>query len=570
MSTDPRTTPGALTRRRWLSGLLATVATPRMARAQPTPPPPAAPASPVSTAVPPQSTATAPQLAEPFVVDIHCHSFNTSDLPITGFSAHYVPYLSDLAQEVWALPDKVFRDIAAFAERLLGRVAPSPDAESTSLVQALRAASPVAPFAIPAGALQIVATEVALLLHRDAAAVEKAIDQIVQLLWTVSHGRAEVAATLIATYPTVTLFTPCLVDYDAWSGAPAPTHLPRQLQLHEMVSRLSMRDLLGGAKGVRLHGFVPFDPLREVNGRRPLTEPYRPYGVSSPPFADAAPYSYACPAPAPTPVPSLAGPDPIPALADDAGAIELVRHAVEQCGFVGVKLYPPVGFLPMGNAEWRGDDTGKALDRALRAFYAYCQAEEVPITVHASPANGYALGYGGLARPDGWGAVLAAFPRLRLNFGHFGHAEGTDTVAGVEACQAWIRQAALLIQDYPNVYADMSNSPLVYDASYARKLLTWIERLRQRYPRLGQRLMYGSDWWLNRLGPRSEQFVSEFQAQLPTRLDAAAVAGVMGRNALRFLGFIDDSGAFVSKRRNRARLQRYYRRVGVGSPPWLG
>jgi hypothetical protein len=34
-----------------------------------------------------------------------------------------------------------------------------------------------------------------------------------------------------------------------------------------------------------------------------------------------------------------------------ASALDLVTWAVEEMGFVGVKLYPPTGFLPAGNAE---------------------------------------------------------------------------------------------------------------------------------------------------------------------------------------------------------------------------
>jgi hypothetical protein len=58
--------------------------------------------------------------------------------------------------------------------------------------------------------------------------------------------------------------------------------------------------------GGRVHGFVPFCPLCAVVHR------------SSQPLADWDP-------------------------------LELVQNAIQNKGFMGVKLYPPVGFAPYGN-----------------------------------------------------------------------------------------------------------------------------------------------------------------------------------------------------------------------------
>ena len=83
------------------------------------------------------------------------------------------------------------------------------------------------------------------------------------------------------------------------------------------------------------------------------------------------------------------------------------------------------------------------------------------ITTHASAANEYGLGLRELVAPERWRPVLEAYPSLRLNLGHFGHDYG---VAVPDATRGWIHQAADLIESYPNVYADLANSPLVYDA----------------------------------------------------------------------------------------------------------
>jgi predicted TIM-barrel fold metal-dependent hydrolase len=227
-----------------------------------------------------------------------------------------------------------------------------------------------------------------------------------------------------------------------------------------------------------------------------------------------------------------------------------------------------VGFLPLGNADLAGNGArGRALDQALRALYRYCQAEEVPITAHASPSNEYALGFRELAAPERWRAVLREFPALRLNFGHFGHDNGAGGARGVQAQEAWMRQAAALIDEHAHVYADLSGSPLVYDQAYALRWGAHLTELCARFKRLPSRLMYGSDWWLNRFDPGAESTVAMFARHLEGWLGAPARDDVMGRNALRFLGFLDEDSRLALGNRNRERLRAFY---GADTPPaWL-
>jgi hypothetical protein len=54
-------------------------------------------------------------------------------------------------------------------------------------------------------------------------------------------------------------------------------------------------------------------------------------------------------------------------------SLGLVRHAVELGGFMGIELYPPSGFLPIGNVFRFGERLGAPLDAAVRALYFYCE-----------------------------------------------------------------------------------------------------------------------------------------------------------------------------------------------------
>ena len=52
--------------------------------------------------------------------------------------------------------------------------------------------------------------------------------------------------------------------------------------------------------------------------------------------------------------------------------------------------------------------------------------------------------------------------------------------------------------------------------------------------------MYGSDWWLSALDPLADRAIERFDAVLAPVLTPDERADVMGRNALRFLGFLDE------------------------------
>ena len=99
------------------------------------------------------------------------------------------------------------------------------------------------------------------MLGLDPAALGDGFFQLAETLHLVSHPRARIAASLATIYPTVSLFTPLLVDYDAWSDDHAASSLASQVPANELVAKLSMRGCIGRADA-RLHPFIAFDPLR--------------------------------------------------------------------------------------------------------------------------------------------------------------------------------------------------------------------------------------------------------------------------------------------------------------------
>jgi len=78
--------------------------------------------------------------------------------------------------------------------------------------------------------------------------------------------------------------------------------------------------------------------------------------------------------------------------------------------------------------------------------------------------------------------------------------------------------------------------------------------------------MYGSDWWLARLDPDAARAVERFRSVLGEVFKPDELDDVMGRNALRFLGFLDDDNR-PRAGKAAARLHRFY--AGAPAPAWL-
>jgi predicted TIM-barrel fold metal-dependent hydrolase len=478
----------------------------------------------------------------PLEVDIHCHTFCSADLPIVGFVAHYVPGLSDLSRELTRWPETVIRAILTVVATLPSAAAPTGGAEIATLQAAMGDGAQIGGVTpLPGPAVDDLIDRVLKPLPFSVGAeTRRLFARYLDTLYMVAHPRAALSATLAETYPSVSLFVPSLVDYDAWSDDRAPTPLATQILVQELISRLSLRGRIG-RPGARFHPFVAFDPRREVEARS-----------TAAPSTPAAPSTTAAP------------PGPI---SSGSTAMEMVRYAIESAGFLGVKVYPAVGFAPFDNVRLRPREALSAqIDAALRAFYAYCEKEEVPITTHASAANEYALGLHTLVAPERWRPALASYPTMRLNFGHFGQDFGIDPRLGVRGADAWIRQAAALIEWYPNVYADLSNSAVAYDAAYAARFAVYLKEIVAAFPKVKKRLMYGSDWWLARLEPGSSSCLEAMRKLLSAHFRPEEVADIMGRNALRFLGFLDDENRPRPGRAAR-RLRRLY--DATPAPVWL-
>ena len=129
--------------------------------------------------------------------------------------------------------------------------------------------------------------------------------------------------------------------------------------------------------------------------------------------------------------------------------------------FRGVKIYPPLGYLPT--------------HPNLEPIFDYCEKYDIPITLHCSPGGmqnfretNYVRSWTGdnhwedfkslfgnkscfYTAPEKWLPILTRWPNLRINFAHFG---GGDQLALNET--DWMKSIIKMIGQHRQVYTDIS------------------------------------------------------------------------------------------------------------------
>lgn len=127
-------------------------------------------------------------------------------------------------------------------------------------------------------------------------------------------------------------------------------------------------------------------------------------------------------------------------------ALTRVVNAVKEGGSVGVKLYPPMGFAPSGNAairpkpKWPFEDFpdfDKQLDAAMGKLLSWCATEGVPVIAHANRSNAAQPTYLDLGSPRNWKTALDVHPGLHVCFGHFGGECLLDGPARCKGASGW-------------------------------------------------------------------------------------------------------------------------------------
>ena len=253
------------------------------------------------------------------------------------------------------------------------------------------------------------------------------------------------------------------------------------------------------------------------------------------------------------------------------GPLDRVRHAVEHQGFVGVKVYPPMGFSAFQNEEYNytllphipdkpaSKVFGKGLDDALRALYTWCEQKKVPVMAHAEATLGSQPSWELRAHPNFWRLALKEFPGLRINLAHFG---GTENLIDWGQHNGWTQAIGRLMEeDDGNVYSDFGHFSEIDNANHRREIFDGLAHFFDVYPTAAKRVMFGTDWVLLAKERGAERYFQVFADELSQRFSSAVTADILGGNAVRFFGL-------GQGRENRKRLEVFWAQHNIQPPEW--
>lgn len=213
---------------------------------------------------------------------------------------------------------------------------------------------------------------------------------------------------------------------------------------------------------------------------------------------------------------------------------EEVATASHEGPYIGFKMYTPLGYKPSDYERW--------LPR-MADYFGRCESEQIPILAHCTPGGMYTnereLYYetepesvkrtlrtrrgrdpskadritwysDAFVSPSAWRPVLERYRSLKLCLAHFVGDDWDDWHGSVRRNMAtrlvmgerdpsvwwnsagtgpWLKDMVRLIEDFDNVYTDIS----YFDVTKHEAAFAW---LLEAYPKLKKRINFGTDWYM--------------------------------------------------------------------------
>lgn len=234
--------------------------------------------------------------------------------------------------------------------------------------------------------------------------------------------------------------------------------------------------------------------------------------------------------------------------------LEILEDVLDEGSFLGVKLYPSLGYEIGG--------------RELRRVYELCLERDVPVLLHC--------GHGGFYRqpefvdycnPLHWDPVLRdGLEELRVCFAHFGGWQSLGRPDGLDP-GTWGATILRLMQERPNVYTDLAyhSDQMTDSAAEAHYFARLAELLED--PHLRTRILFGTDSWLLRLDMTEDVYWRYYRQHMSPE-DFTHIATTAPR---LFVGFPETPGGTMRSnlRRHADWLASHAATVGATPASWL-
>ena len=241
---------------------------------------------------------------------------------------------------------------------------------------------------------------------------------------------------------------------------------------------------------------------------------------------------------------------PLKDAAQKGASLKNVCDAWKLPGFVGAKLYPPMGFT-----LW--EPAGPVHD-ALTTFFDACIDQDAAVLAHSGPSQCVVPGDCTFPNPMDWATRMSdVYSRrqksVRATFGHFGGVFDNKPYAA-----SWPKAIVDLMgrPEGARVYADLSYASTVLDPTkHGMAAGTLAGLLTQAGSPLADRLIYGSDWIMLGLEPTWRTYADNMDDVITQAERKASIRNLgprlFGTNARAWLG-LDEPTSLAA--RNVAKL----------------
>ena len=230
---------------------------------------------------------------------------------------------------------------------------------------------------------------------------------------------------------------------------------------------------------------------------------------------------------------------------------QIMERALNGMGYVGVKLYPSLGY-----------DINSI---AMKKVYSYCNEREIPILMHCSKGGfKHSDAYKNNSSPSHWGEILREHNNLKICFGHFGGDEYHAGLPEIDDTPPWAPDILDLMSYYPNVYTDISYHTAPMDGGDVESRYFNTVKNYLNDPTFKKRILWGSDFFLVRMRLKEKNHWNYVKKMLgDDYFNQMSIS-----NAMDYLGFKDDKMSWA--------LKNYIRFIGMNAhqvetkpPTWI-
>ncbi|OGY37147.1 MAG: hypothetical protein A3I08_02185 [Candidatus Andersenbacteria bacterium RIFCSPLOWO2_02_FULL_46_11] len=187
-----------------------------------------------------------------------------------------------------------------------------------------------------------------------------------------------------------------------------------------------------------------------------------------------------------------------------AQLMQLQSH-IETGAIVGIKMYP-------------GYENFDSTDKRLMPVYEFCQKLHVPVILHTGFLLQGSSGIQEQAHPNSIGKIATLFPEITIVMAHFGN--------------PWTIEAAKIIAQHQNVYADLSGFFTEYDEHISLDEKADFQQKMKEFVHITGNLkkcLFGTDWPLY----SQKEYLAAMQ-ELPMNDEEREL--VFSKNAIKVFG----------------------------------